>query len=153
MSKCNYSECLEVAIFGHGYCDKHAIRKVKIGEEGQVIGDNMALGRVTRQEAGGEGVATKDNVSKVRTGLFLVDLAREIWQVCQIIHGGALKYGVRDWQKGKPCKEFFTDAIGRHEIWMNQGQRLDPDTGLPHRAHIIAGHFFELFYENNENKH
>ena len=52
---------------------------------------------------------------------------------------GALKYGAYNWREAGVRASIYRAAIGRHLIrWWN-GEDVDPKTGVPHLASIIAG--------------
>jgi hypothetical protein len=79
----------------------------------------------------------KDAKGKLRYGLVP-------WQVYEMIAKvydyGATKYGVDDW---KECvvknPEIYESAIMRHLQSYRSGEWIDPESGLPHLAHIIGG--------------
>ena len=95
-------------------------------------------------------LARKDNKGKVQMSRLFVDLSRELEQVAKILSDGADKYGAGNWQKGKPHKDFFTDALYRHSNESNRGVIDDKESGSPHKGHMIANLLFDLWYENND---
>lgn len=56
--------------------------------------------------------------------------------VMKVLVFGATKYSWRGWEKIDP--ELFRDAMLRHAIADATGERLDPETGLPHIAHVAC---------------
>lgn len=48
---------------------------------------------------------------------------------------GAEKYGADNWRKGMSYQSVL-DSMGRHYEALKAGQLIDPETGLPHAAHI-----------------
>lgn len=51
---------------------------------------------------------------------------------------GAAKYGRFNWREHTVSASVYYDAAWRHlEAWFN-GEDLDPESGLPHLAHIMA---------------
>lgn len=96
--------------------------------------------------------AVKDNEDKLPWSVLTVDLAYELWQVAMVLWHGMKSRGRKNWQKGKPNPNWWTDAIDRHQHEINMGNLIDEDSGQPHRAHIIANHLFDLWYENKERK-
>lgn len=62
--------------------------------------------------------------------------------VARVYEYGSRKYAPHNWLKGYPWS-WATDALFRHiEAWRG-GERLDPETGLPHLAHAVF-HLFSL---------
>lgn len=51
---------------------------------------------------------------------------------------GAEKYGPYNWRKSKVCATTYVAAIMRHLNAFRDGEDLDPESGLPHLAHIGA---------------
>lgn len=52
-------------------------------------------------------------------------------------HGGK-KYGEFNWRKSEVCVTTYVAAILRHLNAFRDGEDLDPESGLPHLAHIGA---------------
>lgn len=51
---------------------------------------------------------------------------------------GMLKYGRANWTAAGIRYTIYLDAIVRHAEAIKAGEDLDPDSGLPHRCHILA---------------
>ncbi len=51
---------------------------------------------------------------------------------------GAEKYGPYNWRKSKVCVTTYVAAIMRHLNAFRDGENDDPESGLPHLAHIGA---------------
>ena len=51
---------------------------------------------------------------------------------------GALKYGRTNWRVAGVRTSIYVDAIRRHVNALFEGEDVDPDSGLPHEAHILA---------------
>jgi hypothetical protein len=51
---------------------------------------------------------------------------------------GALKYGRSNWREAGVRFTVYYDAIRRHVDALLEGEDNDPDSGLPHLAHILA---------------
>ncbi len=52
---------------------------------------------------------------------------------------GALKYGRSNWRAVGIRASIYYDAIDRHMSAWFEGEDIDPDSGLPHMAHVLAG--------------
>lgn len=52
---------------------------------------------------------------------------------------GMLKYGRNNWRAVGIRASIYVDALHRHmNAWFDEGEDLDPDSGLPHLAHALA---------------
>lgn len=72
--------------------------------------------------------------------------------VIRVLEHGAKKYGEHNWQKVTPGRQRYYDAVMRHmEAWWG-GQKLDPDSGLPHLAHAACSIAFLLWFDDQERK-
>ncbi len=52
---------------------------------------------------------------------------------------GASKYGRSNWRAIGIRASIYYDAIARHMSAWFEGEDIDPDSGLPHMAHVLAG--------------
>lgn len=89
---------------------------------------------------------------KLDWSLLLHDLRGELKLVAEVLHFAAYDkvpvYGPRNWMGGGEDFVYeLHNAIERHRTAILEGQYLDPDTGKPHRAHIIASELFLLHFE------
>lgn len=78
--------------------------------------------------------ATRDQ----KAPLDLLEYAADV-EVAKALKTGAVKYGVQNYKNiGEILARVYGSAIKRHiGAWLN-GQDLDPESGLPHLAHIGA---------------
>jgi hypothetical protein len=51
---------------------------------------------------------------------------------------GMLKYGRSNFRAIGVRASIYYDALGRHANALFEGEDIDPDSGLPHEAHILA---------------
>lgn len=83
-------------------------------------------------------VALKFDGEKPQHGLisstFLTVLAK-------VLTFGAKKYASHNWRKGFETSRLY-DSIQRHLVAWNDGEDLDPESGLPHLAHAACGLMF-----------
>lgn len=63
-------------------------------------------------------------------------VARIYWAM--VMAHGADKYGEFNWRNKDVKFSIYCEAIDRHNISMAAGEDIDPESGLPHAAHIIA---------------
>lgn len=57
---------------------------------------------------------------------------------CLGLLDGALKYGRNNWRDAGVRASIYVDAIRRHLSKWWEGEDIDPDSGLPHEAHMLA---------------
>jgi len=55
-----------------------------------------------------------------------------------VMRGGAIKYGKFNWNKDPVRASTYYDAAFRHLASFYAGEELDPESGLPHMAHVRA---------------
>lgn len=68
-------------------------------------------------------------------------------EIVKVLEHGAKKYGKDNWRSLDNFDERYYNAIMRHlEAWRN-GEKIDPDSGLPHLAHIGCSVLFLLSKE------
>jgi hypothetical protein len=58
---------------------------------------------------------------------------------------GAEKYAPWNWMEGTPWSVPLA-SIGRHLLAEDKGELVDPESGLPHRAHVACNALMLLFY-------
>jgi len=51
---------------------------------------------------------------------------------------GASKYGRMNWRVAGVRASIYVDALLRHAFRLASGEYTDPDSGLPHLAHVLA---------------
>ena len=77
----------------------------------------------------------KLDAGKVRVGLVLFGFARALEQVARVGTYGSEKYSDNGWMQVPDGVRRYTDALLRHLLAEAMGERIDPETGLPHAAH------------------
>ena len=67
-----------------------------------------------------------------------------IEEVLKVLGYGAKKYDRHNWKKLDNLDERYLTAAFRHLSAEMQGERLDPESGLPHIAHAMTGLMFVM---------
>jgi hypothetical protein len=79
----------------------------------------------------------KDRLGIKKVPLCLVPFVALI-QMAMAFAEGARKYGAFNWRRKKVRRSVYIEAILRHAIALNAGEDIDPDSGLPHEAKLMA---------------
>ncbi len=97
-------------------------------------------------------VGRKDDQQKKRWSLVQF---KALDQYVDILELGAKKYGDHNWKlvMEKPDgKDRYFNALMRHVLAWKQGEKIDPESGLNHLAHVICNAAFLLETEIEENE-
>lgn len=85
----------------------------------------------------------KKDAGKPRPALMATGALMELAKVLQY---GANKYDDDNWRHGMRWRRVADAALRHFFSWLG-GERLDPETGLPHLAHCMCNIMFLLEYE------
>lgn len=86
------------------------------------------------------GPGRKDDQGKMRVELLPV---RALLAIAAVMTFGAAKYGDDNWQNVTPRRRYYGAAL-RHLFARALGERIDPESGLPHLAHAACCVLFLL---------
>ena len=78
----------------------------------------------------------KLDAGKVRAGLVIGGFSRALHEVSKVGTYGANLYTPYGWIKVENGKERYTDAMLRHFLREEAGEERDPESSLPHAAHL-----------------
>lgn len=113
----------------------------------EVIDDLLMSGK----EYGPEALFTEAGLAenpKEATGARKVQMhmvpAGALVEVAGVFEHGASKYGSYNWRVAGIKLNTYTGGIMRHLLAIMDGQDVDPESGLPHLAHIAAGALIAL---------
>lgn len=70
---------------------------------------------------------------------------RALEPVVDVLAHGAKKYSVDNWMKCDDIQR-YKDALARHFVAYQAGEWDDPDSGLPHLAHLGCNCVFLLWF-------
>lgn len=95
---------------------------------------NRIVGLRTTTE---QGTNPKDNLGLAKVPLSLIPRSAKVLMAMGL-GIGAIKYGEYNWRVSKVRLRVYLEALERHADALLDGEDLDPDTGLPHIAFILA---------------
>lgn len=84
-----------------------------------------------------------------KTPLDLLPLGA-LFEVGKVLGYGARKYGANNWQNVAPKRRYLAAAF-RHLFARARGERIDPESGLPHLAHAACSVLFLLSHETGHD--
>ena len=58
--------------------------------------------------------------------------------MAKVMTFGANKYAPNSWQRVENGLERYRAALLRHTFAMQRGELIDPESGLPHSAHVMC---------------
>lgn len=67
-------------------------------------------------------------------------------ELVRVYTAGAAKYAPRNWEKGMSWSRCFGSLMRHAWAWW-RGERLDPESGLPHMAHVAWNALALVTYE------
>jgi|SRR3979411_1214367 len=80
-----------------------------------------------------------------KPGLNLLD-RHALEETARVMDFGANKYAAHNWRKGLSYSRLIAATL-RHVIAINDGEDLDPETGLMHAAHATCELMFLLRFQ------
>jgi hypothetical protein len=99
----------------------------------------------------------KDNVEKGGTK-FDGDKARmellplgSLQEVAKVMTFGANKYAENGWKSLPRAEDRYTGALLRHLTSIQSGEDVDPESGLPHIAHVACNALFLTYFYKESN--
>jgi len=79
----------------------------------------------------------KDRYGIAKPGLSTVPPA-PLFMLGQVMNLGREKYGLMTWRETRVLASVYYDAALRHLMAWYDGQNDDPESGMPHLAHVMA---------------
>lgn len=107
-------------------------------EEIQTVDDSIEYAEIT--------VSPKDEEGKTRMEL-LLDMPEQLEKLGEILTFGINKYPTRMGWETRTVDQ-YRGAIMRHLLKWRKGERIDPETGLPHILHVAVNCMFIDYIEN-----
>jgi hypothetical protein len=82
-------------------------------------------------------VGAKLDAGKLQAWLMFNDFGNAITAVAEVVTKGAIKYSPSGWKHVENGQVRYMDAFARHTLALARGEQIDPDTGCPHKAHMV----------------
>ena len=73
--------------------------------------------------------------------------SKALMEVAKVMTYGKKKYGAQNWRQGLEWSRVYS-AVQRHLLAWNAAETQDPETGLNHLGHAMAGIMFLLEYSS-----
>ncbi len=89
----------------------------------------------------------KDDNDKLRFDLLSPEF-EEV--VTKVLTYGAAKYEPNNWQNVEDAENRYYAALRRHISAYRKGEKVDPESGLPHLAHAACNIMFLMHFEENK---
>jgi len=83
------------------------------------------------------GINPKDLLGMKKPPLRLLPPALMLY-TSRVMELGASKYGAFNWRKNKVMHSIYIEAAMRHLLCIIDGEEIDPESGMPHMAHVAA---------------
>lgn len=80
----------------------------------------------------------KDSIGLTKAPLSYLPPAALV-PVAMVMRNGAEKYGRTNWREHSLLRTVYLEAALRHVFADLDGEEIDPESGLPHVAHAVAG--------------
>jgi hypothetical protein len=72
----------------------------------------------------------------------------EVKEILRVLEFGAKRYGANNWKQVRPARRYL-DAAYRHLVAYTSGEKIDPESGISHLAHLGCNILFLLWFERN----
>jgi hypothetical protein len=89
------------------------------------------------------GKGTKNDADKPMMNLLVPEFIESVGVVLTL---GAKKYSADNWKYNLETERIIA-ALYRHLIAYHKGEKLDPETGVSHLAHIACNAMFLFWYD------
>lgn len=70
--------------------------------------------------------------------------------IVEVLTYGAKKYAPDSWKTVPNAVRRYTDAMRRHQVSIDAGEKYDPESGLPHIFHIACNAMFLCWFADQE---
>lgn len=78
----------------------------------------------------------------------------ELEEVVAVLTMGDQKYPSEDganWKRVDDAARRYNDARLRHDLAYRRGEKIDPESGKSHLAHVITNAFFSMYFDRMAN--
>ncbi len=86
----------------------------------------------------------KDDIGKLDWTLLPMDVLED---VVKVLEYGARKYERENWKYVKDAVHRYEAAFFRHAVAYINGEKIDPESGLPHLAHATNCLLFIMWFD------
>lgn len=75
-----------------------------------------------------------------------------LYEIAKVLTFGARKYAANSWQSLPDGEERYANALLRHLTAIQQGERVDAESGLLHWSHVGCNSLFLIWFELQKEK-
>jgi hypothetical protein len=75
---------------------------------------------------------------------------KQMATVLQVLTLGAKKYAPDNWKYVPDSPQRYSAALFRHLLAVQDGEWLDPESKLPHLAHVVCNALFLMWHRENK---
>lgn len=76
----------------------------------------------------------------------------QLEKVVQVLTEATRHYADQGWKKVKKPRQRYTAALQRHFVSYMKGEKIDPEFGLPHMAHLICNALILMWFDDRKKK-
>jgi len=146
MSKWDHKQVSKVAISEDLFEEQVIDNRGKRGQPDYVVKDNNYEKQRVAQKDSDKAMRFNEGKSQLS---YMLDADVAMKGMCDVFAFGAEKYDRGNWKKGLDEKEIM-DSMLRHLTAYNNGEVLDPESGLPHVDHITCNAIFLATFGKRE---
>lgn len=110
---------------------------IKIGDRFHLVGGQQAVA-ISAPTSDTKDTNPKDSIGCTKPPLHTVPTG-PLFEAGAVLLHGHCKYRGYNWRVAGVRNSIYYDAVMRHMMAWWEGEDTDPDSGLPHIAHAIAG--------------
>lgn len=95
-------------------------------------------------------IPTGKKYDQGKTRFDLIDY-NQIEKLAKVLTSGANKYGDNNWQDLPDFDNRYFAALMRHLLAWRRGELIDPESNMPHLAHVMCNTMF-LMWKEDQNE-
>ena len=94
-------------------------------------------------------IGKKNDSGKLRFSLIP---SQVLHALAEVLTFGAKRYSPNNWKYLADAEERYEDAMWRHLVARKSGQKVDPDSGMPHYWHAVTNLAFLIYFDEQSER-